>query len=105
MTAEAARRVGGWAAGKDFTALINSVASAFKEAPPEVQALAERTPLKAGASPGELKKAFHRVSKVLHPDRVHALNGGRKGGELSRREAEEAFKLISTAYHDIEARA
>ena len=43
-----------------------------------------------------LKKAFHRASKVLHPDKVRALPTAR------RMEAEEVFKALSQAYHAIE---
>ena len=41
----------------------------------------------------QCKKAYHKVSKSLHPDRIHELSTPR------RAEAEEVFKLISAAYH------
>lgn len=52
-----------------------------------------------GASPAALKKAFHRASKSLHPDKLRALPEGK------RAEAEELFKHVSSAYHACEATA
>ena len=48
-----------------------------------------------GASAADLKKAFHRASLALHPDRV-ANAGGMD--TVRRAEAVEVFKVISAAY-------
>ena len=59
---------------------------------------AERIPTGAavprGASAADLKKAFHRASLALHPDRV-ANAGGMD--TVRRAEAVEVFKVISAA--------
>lgn len=93
--AAAAKRVGRWAKGKDFVAMINTLGEMI-----EVNNDASIAPLPAsGASVAALKKAFHRASKSLHPDKLRALPGGR------RAEAEELFKVVSAAYHECEAMA
>ena len=40
-----------------------------------------------------LKKAFHKASRKLHPDKLGELPSAR------RAEAEEVFKCLSTAFH------
>ena len=47
-----------------------------------------------GSTPATLKKAFHRASLSLHPDRVQ-----NSGLDTKRRaEAEELFKALSAAF-------
>ena len=48
--------------------------------------------LQPGSPPAALKKAFHRASLSLHPDRLGSLPTAR------RHEAEEIFKVLSAAY-------
>ena len=50
-----------------------------------------------GCSEAQLKKAFHKASLGLHPDR---LQGGPAGALTTERraEAEELFKALSVAY-------
>ena len=85
----AARKVAAWAEGKD---VFDQLATLH-----EVVA-AERIPTGAavprGASAADLKKAFHRASLALHPDRV--ANTGMD--TVRRAEAVEVFKVISAAY-------
>ena len=84
----AARRVTAWAAGKDVYAMLGTLREfAYLE-------LRDDVPLRRGASQAALKKAFHRASLSLHPDRIqHSnLSASRKA------EAEELFKALSAAY-------
>lgn len=84
----AARRVTAWAAGKDVYAMLGTLREfAYLE-------LRDDVPLRRGASQASLKKAFHKASLSLHPDRIqHSnLSASRKA------EAEELFKALSAAY-------
>ena len=52
------------------------------------------TQVQRGASSASLKKAFHKASLTLHPDRLQ-----HSGLSAARRaEAEELFKTLSAAY-------
>ena len=76
--------------------VLRAVAGPYKGDVFELTALAELTalePLTDASSPAALKRAFHKASKVLHPDRVRGLPSPR------RTEAEEVFKALSQAYH------
>ena len=55
--------------------------------------------LTAGAPVAAIKKAFHRASLSLHPDRLVGLNTPR------RSDAEEIFKVLSAAYDQARERA
>ena len=90
----AARRMAQWGDGKGFVAMLNTMADAFeKPLPAEMLLLAESAALSPTAGSAARKKAYHRASKSLHPDRLRALPAER------RAEAEECFKLLSAAFH------
>ena len=98
----AVRHVATWAEKKDFTALINTLSDAFSAGPPNgmltggstSRALAGLSPR---SSPAAKKKAFHAASRTLHPDKLRDLATPR------RKEAEEVFKALSSAYHALNA--
>ena len=51
---------------------------------------------------GDLRKAFHKASKSLHPDKLVTARGMTP---MRKAEAEEVFKLLSAALHAVEASA
>lgn len=76
--------------------MIHSLSEAFARPPPSdfLDAASLTNGLAAdGPSAAGLKKAFHRASRSLHPDRLRELPTAR------RAEAEEVFKVLSAAYH------
>ena len=97
----AIKRVNAWSEGRSFVQLINSLPEAFANAPPAgiADVSSKEAPLPHDASGSQLKKAFHKASKSLHPDKLRELPTNR------RVEAEEVFKSVSAAYHAIEAGA
>ena len=52
-----------------------------------------------GATAAQLKKAFHRASLALHPDRLVNV------GDVERAEAEEVFKVLSSSYDEARSAA
>jgi hypothetical protein len=87
----AAAKVARWAHGKDFAAMVSTMQGAFGAPLPDGQLRAVPA-LSADAARPERKRAFHKASKVLHPDRVGALPAAR------RHEAMELFKVLGAAY-------
>ena len=80
------RRVAAWSHGKGFVELFNTLG--------EFEQLRQKgsPPLRHDADAAALKKAYHRASLSLHPDRLQGLSTAR------RAEAEEVFKVLSAAY-------
>ena len=62
----------------------------------DVLALRSDVAVARGCRPADLKRAFHRASLSLHPDRLGAETDAHR-----RDEAEELFKALSAAY-DVE---
>ena len=88
MKAAAVRRVSTWAAGKDVYGLLGSLKDLG------LSGVKGGDALQPGASSTALKKAFHRASLSLHPDRL-------QGADMTpqkKAEAEEVFKALSSAY-------
>ena len=98
MHGASAKRVAQWSCGKNFVSMVNTLRDAFEPAQP-LAGLATVGLLTDASSNAELKKAFFKASKVLHPDKVRALPA------VQRAEAEEVFKALSAAYHAIETRS
>ena len=78
-------RIAAWSQGKDFFELINTLGQLEEQR--QLGA-----PLDRNCSAAALKRAYHKVSLSLHPDRLQGL------GAAERAEAEEAFKVLSAAY-------
>jgi hypothetical protein len=94
----AAKRVERWAAGKDFVAMVQTL-DAFAELKLHKPGVGTSRELQRTAPIGAMKKAFHRASLSLHPDRLGALPTPR------RAEAEEIFKVLSAAFEEERQRA
>ena len=79
-----------WARGKDFFAMLHTLSdfSALPLTQPSTQPL--ELPAR-GATPSQLRRAYHRASLRLHPDRLRALPTSR------RAEGEELFKALGAA--------
>lgn len=97
VKAEAAHRVEQWATAKDFFAMLRTLDS-FPDLSLHKSVGTSRG-LERGAPAAALKKAFHRASLSLHPDRLVGLPSPR------RAEAEEIFKVITAAYETERKRA
>ena len=95
--AAAARRVEEWSGGKDFFALLGSL-DAFDGLSLH-KGIGTSRDLAPGAPLAAIKKAFHRASLSLHPDRLVGLSSTR------RCEAEEIFKVLSAAYDEASQKA
>ena len=90
VKAAAAKRVEAWSSGKDFFGLLSSL-DEF-EGLTLSKGIGTSRDLAPGAPLAAIKKAFHRASLSLHPDRLVGLSTER------RAECEEIFKQLSTAY-------
>ena len=88
ITEAAVKRVSSWAEGKGFVAMINTVSAAFAQ--PAALTINALSPT---ADQAARKRAFHKASKALHPDRLGTLP------QAQRAEAVEVFKCLSAAYH------
>lgn len=88
--ADAARRVAAWSEGKDFFDLLSTL-DAFDGLSLH-KGIGTSRDLAPGAPSAAIKKAFHRASLSLHPDRLVGLATPR------RSEAEEIFKCLSAEY-------
>ena len=97
VKADAAKRVEVWAKDKDFFAMLSTL-----DAFPDLnlsKGVGTSRGLERGAAPAATKKAFHRASLSLHPDRLICL------GTPRRAEAEEIFKVLSSAFEEERKRA
>ena len=81
-----------WAAGKDFFAMLQTL-SDFPDLNLN-RGVGTSRDLAKGAPPAAIRKAFHRASLSLHPDRLVGLKTPR------RAEAEEIFKVLSAAFEE-----
>jgi len=88
--ASAASRVTNWAEGKDFFGMLQTL-DAFGKLNLSTGVGTSRA-LEPGATPAAIKKAFHKASLSLHPDRLTALE------PAQQIEAEELFKVLSAAF-------
>ena len=88
----AAKRVETWGHGKDFFGLMRTL-NEF-DGLDLTKGVGTSRGLAPGASAAQLKKAFHRASLALHPDRLVGLSEGQ------RAEAEEIFKTLSSSYDE-----
>ena len=93
----ASKRVEAWASEKDFFQMLSTL-DAFEGLSLSKGIGTSRT-LAPGAPVAAIKKAFHRASLSLHPDRLVGLADDR------RAEAEEIFKVLSAAYEQATEKA
>ena len=93
----ASKRVEAWSSEKDFFKMLSTL-DAFEGLSLSKGIGTSRT-LAPGAPVAAIKKAFHRASLSLHPDRLVGLADDR------RAEAEEIFKVLSAAYEQATEKA
>ena len=93
----AAKRVAEWSHSKDFYAMLQTL-NEFKGLELS-KGIGTSRQLGPGATAAQLKKAFHRASLSLHPDRLVNV------GDVERAQAEEVFKVLSSSYDEARSAA
>ena len=90
----AAKAVSAWAEGKDFFAMMRTLDAFEGLGAHMAKGVGTSRALEPGAPPPAIKKAFHKASLSLHPDRLLGLD------TYQRCEAEELFKVLSSSFDE-----